>query len=264
MRDPRTYLFVSGSKPHQFPKAAATGAEIIIDLEDAVAEAEKNTARDTLIDWFSAGRQGLVRINATETAWFEDDIAVVANCQLASVMVPKADLRSLRLVSDLLPGRPLIALVETVAGLLDIQSLVRVPGVTRLAFGSLDFGLDAGIPDVGVALDPARFLIVIHSCAAGLPPPIDGVTANFADDSATRQDSCRAKSLGFSAKMCIHPRQVPIVEDCLGPSDTEVLWAQRVVDALAASSGSAVQIEGKMIDRPVAEKARAILSSHSR
>lgn len=260
MARPRSYLFVPGQRPDRFAKAAASGADtIILDLEDAVGAEFKDAARGNIVDWFAAGGQGVVRINGAETPWFAEDIAAMAACPEAVIMVPKADPETLRAVSAMLPRRKLIALVETVAGWVSLREGASVPGVVRLAFGNLDFGSDARIPGGGAVLDPARFEIVIASRLAGLPPPIEGVTVAIGEADALTQDIAHARALGFTAKLCIHPVQVVPVNAGFSPSESEIAWARGILAALEAAGGSVVQVDGKMVDRPMINQARLIL-----
>ncbi|MAS04995.1 MAG: CoA ester lyase [Ahrensia sp.] len=261
MTIPRSYLFVPGHRPDRFAKAASSGAHrIIIDLEDAVGPAEKEIARVNVADWFKGGGTGMVRINSTETPWFEADLDLLAGLESASVMVPKAAGKSLSKVGEALPGRSLIALVESVDGLVGLGDVASASGVSRLAFGNFDFSTDARIPGTGSVLDPARFQIVIASRHAGLEPPIDGVTAGFGDDEELQSDIHRVRQMGFTAKLCIHPRQVELVNKGFSPTDEEIAWAQRIVAADRASGGAVTQVDGKMVDRPMIERANTILS----
>jgi citrate lyase subunit beta/citryl-CoA lyase len=261
MHHPRSYLFVPGHRPDRFAKAASSGAHrIILDLEDAVGPDDKETARQQVVQWFAQGGDGLVRINSLDTPWFEADLAAAASFPQMHLMIPKADPQSLSKVVQVLPDRSLIGLVESVEGLVGIHAVASSPGVARLAFGNLDFGTDARIPGTGSVLDPARFQVAIASRHAGLPPPIDGVTVSLHDDSDLAADVARARDLGFTAKLCIHPRQVERVNAGFAPSQEEAEWAKRILRAIEESAGAVVQVDGKMVDRPVLERARAILA----
>lgn len=261
MIHPRSYLFVPGHRPDRFARAAASGAHrIIIDLEDAVAPGDKDAARENALQWFAGGGTGVLRVNGSDSPWYSADLEAVTRCASLVVMVPKADAASMRDVSRRIPGCPLIAVIETVAGLLEIKDVALSPGVGRLAFGNLDFGVDARIPGQGAVLDPARFAIVLQSRHAGLPPPIDGVTVAIDDEEGLRRDVAAARSLGFTAKLCIHPRQVETVNRGLAPSPAQIDWARTIVDAVSRGGGATVQIDGKMVDKPVVDRARAILA----
>jgi citrate lyase subunit beta/citryl-CoA lyase len=257
----RSLLFVPGQRPDRFSKAASGADAVILDLEDAVGPDDKAVAREHVLAWFAAGRQGLVRINGAGTPWHEDDLAALASAPPAAVMVPKAEPAALAGVAERLPGRPLVALVETVAGLAALRASAATPGVARLAFGNLDFGADARIPETGATLDPARFEIVLASRLGGLPQPIDGVTTELSDPHLIGADGARARAMGFGGKLCIHPAQVAPVNAGFAPTPAELDWAERVLAALEASGGSVVQIDGEMVDRPLVERARRLLAA---
>jgi citrate lyase subunit beta/citryl-CoA lyase len=262
MTEPSSYLFVPGHRPERFAKAAASGAHrIILDLEDAVGAQAKDLARDHVGAWFDECGQGIVRINAENTPWWQEDIALLARHQKAEVMVPKAKPDSLRRIAAELPGRPLIAIVETVEGLARLRETVQLPDVARIAFGNIDFGADARIPGVGSVLDPARFEIVLASRLGDLPAPIDGVTVSLENADEIAADITRARQIGFGAKLCIHPRQVSFVNEGFAPTEAELDWARNVVVALDAVDGDVVEVNGKMVDRPMLLRARQILEA---
>jgi len=261
MSQPRSYLFVPGDRPDRFPKAAASGAHrIILDLEDAVAPGEKSLARQAVAQWFGQGGAGIVRVNGADTPWFDTDLSMLAAYPQAELMLPKAAPGSLAGVLEQSPGHAVVALIETVEGLVHIHAVASAKGVTRLAFGNLDFGADARIPGTGPHLDPARFQIVLASRHAGLPAPIDGVTVSLQDESVLAQDIEHARNCGFAAKLCIHPRQVDRVNAGFAPSPEDIDWAHRIVGAIDESGGAVVQVDGKMVDKPVLDRARAILT----
>lgn len=259
MTQPLSYLFVPGDRPDRFAKAVASGAhEIILDLEDAVGPATKPDARDNVAAWFSNGGRGMVRINGLDMPFADLDLAMLEGAPQAAVMVPKANFDGLDKVARRLPGRVLVALVETVEGLVTIDAVAACSGVARLAFGNLDFGIDARIPGDGATLDPARFTIAIASRRARLAPPIDGVTPEMGDMDKLNADIARARALGFTAKLCIHPMQVSLVNEGFRPRPEEIDWAKRVLAAISQADG-VVQVDGKMVDAPVIARARMFL-----
>ncbi len=137
-----------------------------------------------------------------------------------------------------------------------LRELARAGGVVRLLFGSIDLMFDLDAQDDGEALHYFRSRLVLHSRAAGLPAPVDGVCTAIGDDAALAAETRRARAFGFGAKLLIHPRQVRGVHDGLAPSADERHWAGRVMAAAAAADGAAVAVDGKMVDRPVLERAR--------
>jgi citrate lyase subunit beta/citryl-CoA lyase len=270
----QTYLFVPGNRPDRFDKALASGAHrIILDLEDAVAPADKAAARAAVAQWMKHAdahqhAQVLIRINDCASAWHTEDLALASASGVPCVMLPKCESAS-QVASTLthLPmGSTVLPLIESACGVMALPAIAGAPGVARLAFGALDYMVDLNIPAHSAALDVTAAQIVIASRAAGLPTPLAGVTTEL-NASQVTADMTHARTLGFGAKMCIHPSQIAAVMAALAPSEHELAWAQQVLHAWAASSGGALQLDGKMIDRPVVLRAEHILAqaalSHS-
>ncbi len=257
----RSLLFVPGDRPERFDKAAASGAHaVVLDLEDAVAPAAKSRARDAVAAWLAGGRPALVRINAAGTAWFDDDLRMVRAAAGAGLMLPKADVDAMSQVAAAMTGRPVIALLETVAGYFGVQALAAVLGLQRIAVGSVDFAAESGIADEGEAMTAIRTQIVLASCLAGLMAPVDGVSLELTDEARILADALRSRQLGFGGKLCIHPRQVAAVGAAFRPTAAELEWAQRVLAAFEASQGAATALDGKMIDKPVVDRARRLVA----
>ncbi len=245
-----TFLFVPGDRPDRFGKAVASGADVVIlDLEDAVAPSAKEAARASVRDWLGRDR-AMVRINAPGTPWFDADAAMVA-ARGVPVMVPKAE------TPGVLAGfREVIALVETARGVEAAGELAAVPSVRRLAFGSIDLAAELGVaPEDREPFAYARSRLVIASAAAGLAPPVDGVTTDLRDPSRLAEDVRYARRMGFGGKLCVHPEQVGPVRDGFAPTEAELTWARRV---LAAGDPVSV-VDGRMVDKPVLARARHLL-----
>lgn len=259
----RTWLFVPGSTPGRFAKAVASGAEqVVVDLEDAVDPGAKVEAREAVVTWLAGGGTGWVRINGATTPWGEGDLGTLVGLEgLAGVVVPKAeDPTELERVAEAL-GRPVVALVETALGLTRAHEIARASGVKALAFGSIDFALDITAAHDHGALLLARSTLVIASRAHGLMAPIDGVTTALRDPAVTETDARRAKSLGFGGKLCIHPDQLDAVVRGFAPTADELSWARGVLGAADGAVGAVVGPDGAMLDKPVLERARAIVHS---
>lgn len=258
--DFRSLLFVPGSRPERFDKAIAAGAsQVIIDLEDAVAPQDKTAARAAVSAWLSPQRPVILRVNGAATPWFADDVALGAHAGVAAVMLPKAEQSHVERVMRA-GARAVLPLVETAAAFPTLGLLAAAHGVERLVFGSLDLQVDLGMRDAGEDdLVAFRSALVLASRAAGIAAPIDGVTVALDDEDRLREDVQRARRLGFAGKLCIHPRQVPLVNALFAPSAQEIAWARRVVAAAAAAGGGAVSVDGRMVDRPVVLRAEAIL-----
>jgi citrate lyase subunit beta / citryl-CoA lyase len=251
----RSYLFVPGNRPERFANALASGAgAVILDLEDAVPPEAKPAARKTVCQWLAEHPGAAwVRINGADTEFFADDVRALAEVRASGAMLPKAE-------SALELRMPVIALIESAVGLWNALEIARGPQVERLAFGSVDFQLDAGIQGDDEALLYARSQLVLVSRIARIASPIDGVTVQIGDATRLERDVARARDLGFGAKLCIHPNQVELVERGFAPTDEELRWARAVVSAFEQAAGNAVRLEGKLIDLPVLERARRLLA----
>jgi citrate lyase subunit beta / citryl-CoA lyase len=262
---PLTYLFVPGNRPERFAKAIDSGADrLILDLEDAVAPEGKAAARSTIAGWMQANSQHtgkvLIRINDVTTAWHADDLALASAVQPKCIMLPKCEAahQVAAVLACLTGDASVLPLIETARGLVAVHDIAAATGVARLAFGSLDYMVDLAIESGSMALDFAVAQIAVASRAAGLASPVAGVTPDM-DTARVSADMLHAKSLGFGAKMCIHPSQLAAVRAALAPTAAELAWAQRVLQAWAASGGGAIQLDGKMVDRPVVLKAEHII-----
>jgi citrate lyase beta subunit len=261
----RTYLFVPGSRPERFDKALSSGADhVIVDLEDAVPPAQKAEALNSAAAWLGENR-ALVRINAAGTEWHDAELRVLAPLDgLLGIVVPKATPASAALVASAFDERrPIFPLVESADGILAVAEIAVLPSVARLMFGSLDLALDLGIDDLSgdePGLLSARSTLALASAASGLPGPVDGVFADIADPDGLTRATRRARSLGFTAKLCIHPNQVDTVHHALAPTSADVAWARRVVMVEARTGGHATMEAGEMLDVPQYRRAARILA----
>jgi citrate lyase subunit beta/citryl-CoA lyase len=259
-----TFLFVPGDRPERFEKAFRSGADaIIIDLEDAVGPADKDTALanaqsalagDNLPEDFAA----FVRINDASDV---ERLATAPLDRLLGIVIPKAESAAhIDDVCALLPAAtPIIALIETARGVSNAHEIAHHPRVSRLAFGAIDFAADVDAT-AELVFDVARAQLVIASRSAGKPGPIESPTPRFDDSSFVEAEARRARSLGFTAKLCIHPAQIDAVARGFAPTEAEIEWATTIVSL----DGGAVQLDGAMVDKPVVDRARAILERAKR
>ena len=263
----RTYLFVPGTRIDRIPKALTSGADaIIVDLEDAVAPGDKSSARAAIARASQYAPSVFIRINGPDTEWFEDDLKLCCELRVLGVVVPKSETQDQirHAGSRTASGAVILPLVETARGYANMAELCVAPGVQRLVFGSIDFQLDLGITGEREELLFFRSGMVLASTLARIQPPVDGVTVDIENVERVEDDTLYAKRLGFGGKLCIHPRQVNTVNRCFSPSADDIAWAKRVVEAAGAANGGAVQVDGKMIDRPVLVRAQAILAARRR
>ena len=280
----RSLLAVPATKRKMVEKALASGADaVFLDLEDAVAPADKAGARGDVVralrelDW--RGRPTLYRANALDTPYFYRDLIEVveaAGDSLDAVMIPKVNwpedlhavatlLTQLELATNLDVGKvKLEAQIESADGLTNADPIARAtPRLEALHFGPGDFAASLRMPlaSIGVmdewdeAYPGHRFhyamqRIVVAARAGGLRV-LDGPVADYGDEEGLRKGCLLARSLGFDGKWCIHPAQIPVVNEAFSPTDEELEWAERVVaaykEANAAGSGS-VSVDGQMVD----------------
>ncbi len=263
----RSALFVPATKVDWIDKAAASDTDlVIVDLEDAVSESRKDEARHTLAGYLARypQRQIVVRTNSADSFHFDADMKL---CQAASgivgVMLPKAE--SYRHVDRAASAnKPIIPLIESAKGVVNLHDICRHDRVDRLSLGTLDLS-----ESVGLANDTAeavflhnwvRAQIVTATSAFGLNLALDGVFTAIADAPGLRQHVERARNFGFGGVLCIHPSQLRPVQEAFKPSPEELAWARRVVAAMQGDDG-AVALDGEMVDAPVLARAKRLLSS---
>jgi len=261
-----TFLFVPGDRPERFAKAANSTADvIIIDLEDAVAPgAGKDALRNVIAALSEAGGlNAMVRVQPVGGDHFCEQLDALSGAVaesghgLMGVVLAKADdtaaVLSLR---ERLPKElALVPLVESAAGLVAAGELAAIPGVTRLAFGAIDFSLDIGAEPLDEYLSFARSQLVVASRASGIAAPLDSPSTEIERADLVEGSARRARGYGFGGMLCIHPAQLAAIRNGFAPTKAEVEWARAVLNA----EGGAVQVEGRLVDRPITERARQIL-----
>ncbi|GAB92081.1 HpcH/HpaI aldolase/citrate lyase family protein [Gordonia rhizosphera] len=264
MSSARSYLFVPGHRHQMADKAFTRGAdEVIIDLEDAVPAADKQTARTNAREILGR-RRGWVRINAVGSADAVADLNAVAG-HAYGVRIPKVDSpRDVAWVASRLPkGTKLLCAIETARGVLAAPEIASLPGVERLALGGIDLRADLRCGTSPHALDYARSALVIASRAHGLASPIDSVFAHVNDPAALAEEARIARELGFGAKSAIHPKQLDTIHRVFMPSANDITWATTIMHALEISDGRPTTTsDGEFIDAPVEARARRILAHH--
>ncbi|MDP3621124.1 MAG: CoA ester lyase [Polynucleobacter sp.] len=264
-----TFLFVPATRPDRFAKALNSGAHgVILDLEDAVAEEDKEAARAAIRKaWpsFTAEQQQhlVIRSNAPGTRFYSADLILAEELNIGCLLIPKAEsLDQVNGAAEVLPDTAIIPMIETALGLHRIHEIANAQQVIRLALGNIDLQADLGmVCDAQESeLQVARFELVLASRLAEIAAPIDGVTPSTDDSRRIEDDAQRAKRLGFGAKLGIHPTQIPIIAKAFAPTDTEIDWAKRVIKADQDSKGGVVKLDGRMIDRPVVILAKRLLA----
>lgn len=277
----RSLLYVPANNDKFIAKAHTRGADaVILDLEDSVPDGERDGARARLAESIaSVGQSGadpLVRINRPLRDMVKDvEAAVKAGAR--ALMVTKLDgAAHLRLVAELVDevereaGRPrgevkLIPMIETADAFFRAHQVARASmRNAAMVLGGEDFAMDIGIVPDGETLAMPKQMIAIAARSAGLMPlGFMGTVADYTDIEAFRATVRRSKKFGFEGASVIHPSGVPILNEEMTPSADEVDHARRVVDAYAEAEAKglgAITVDGKMIDVPVAERAKRVLA----
>ncbi len=266
LRALRSLLFVPGNRPDRFQKALNSSADAVcFDLEDAVPIAQKSEAR-TVIGAFPMSGPAKVgrflRINGLATIDGLRDLLALTEADHApdALLVPKvAAPREMDLISTLLNGAPpLIAILETAAGVEAASAIAAHPRVAALLFGSADYCADTGAAMQWEGLAYARGRIIAAATAHHVLA-IDGVWSDVQDDEGALADTQRIRRLGFRARAAIHPRQVPFIHQGLAPPTAELAKAHKVVAAFEAGGGAAILVDGVMIDQPLYESALTVI-----
>jgi citrate lyase subunit beta/citryl-CoA lyase len=281
VRAPRSLLFTPATSTRKLDKAFASAADgVIVDLEDAVAIAEKPQARMTIAERLSSPlpRPVFVRVNGLATPYCWEDLLAVASPHLDGIVLPKAEqasdivtvdwlLTQLERQRGIAPGRiGVIPIIETAKGIAGVGAVAAAsPRIRQIAFGVVDLAADMGLDlaDEDGAIQSARFAIAVASRAAGLPGPLDTAFVDIANPERLRLSASRARAMGYAGKSCIHPSQIEVVNAVFSPTPAERERAQRIVDAFtAAESGgqAALTVDGVMIDYPVVTWARRIIA----
>ena len=263
MSEPRSWLFVPADSEKKIAKALASDADaVIFDLEDSIAPARKEQARQILKDLpaRSEGPQWWVRINPLDSEHFKADLGLFASADFEGVVLPKAesgaDVAQLAHRTGNLPVHAIVT--ETAASLFGLLSY-RDPKspLAAMSWGAEDLSAALGASskygadgELGFTYKLARSLCLAGAAAAGVQP-VDGIFADFKDDKGLRAEAEAAALEGFTGKLAIHPAQVPIINAAFAPSKDQIAHARSVVAAFAAEPGAGVlSVGGKMVDRP--------------
>ncbi|MBD8133926.1 HpcH/HpaI aldolase/citrate lyase family protein [Peribacillus frigoritolerans] len=273
----QSYLFVPGDKERIIKKALTSDADIvIIDLEDAIAEDEKENARQvlsTIVEEVNLQQRPVgVRINGIDTGHWQADLKVVFKSNIKWIMLPKCesaeDIEQLiHLVEqNYISNFSIIPLIESAKGVLNAYKIATShDSIQRLAFGSVDYLLDIGaVPSKQeTELLFARSMLINSSVAAGIESPIDCPYIDFNNEEGFIETVTNAKYLGMQAKLLIHPKQIELLHKLYKPSDEEINQSKAIVQLFeeALSNGkAAIAYQGKMIDYPVYKQAKRNIS----
>lgn len=288
----RSFLFAPGNVPRRVEKALGLDADaVILDLEDSVGAADKAATRVPVAQALGRPRRGraYVRVNAPSSAFCYRDLVETVRSGLDGLVVPKiesaADLHavdwlvaSLEREQGLAEGSiDLMPIIETASGVQRIDRILQARSlrpyrgawrVKRVAFGAADYANDLGLsPTLDEAeLADARSRLVLSSRAAGMENPIDSPWFHFKEAAAFARALERSRRSGFQGRLCVHPDQIAAVNAAYLPSAAEIAAAERIVTAFReaeARGAAAIQVDGQMVDYPVAYRAQALLDAVS-
>ena len=279
----RTMLYLPGNNPNMLTRGWLFGADgLILDLEDAVAAVEKDTARILVSKFLAHGEFGgcevTVRINGVDTDLWRDDLAAVVPMErLDGIRAPKVEsaetvkildeeLSSLEEKNGLPQGKlKLFCLLETAKGIWNAYDIATAsPRVAAIIPGGEDLRADLRTErsEDGTELEWARRMLVFAARAAGVDP-LDTVYSRVTDDAGLRRETEFIKQLGFAGKSVIHPNQIAVVHDVFTPTEAEIERARKIIEAAreAAERGQgAVTVDGRMVDVPVVKRAEYTLA----
>lgn len=296
---PRSYLYVPGNVPRMLDKALGRGADaLIVDLEDAVPLSGKAAARSAVRDWLSGrpprsglasgagpvppgegpehGTQLWVRVNPGTAG--HEDIRAVCLPAVTGVVVAKTDSAGqLARVDEVLSageraeGLPrgalrVVPLLESAAAVLRAEEIALAPRVARLQLGEADLRADLGVGPGGDERELlyVRSRIVLVSAAAGIDAPVAAASTDFRDLDRLRESTIALARLGFVGRSCVHPAQVPVVNEVFTPGPDQVDRARELVErfdrANAGGIGVIVDRDGRMVDEAVVRQARRLLA----
>lgn len=268
----RTLLVTPALDPARFSKAQEVGADMgLLDLEDGVPMALKAEARRIAVEYLARPRPGIpmaVRINSLRTPdGLRDVLAMLdAGARPDSILLPKvespAELQQLdELLGASIPQASLLAIVETVRGVSAVDSIATsTPRLRGLIFGAADMSAQLGVPLTWEPLLYARSRIAMAASLAGICA-IDSPFFDLEDGTGLVEETRRARALGFTGKVVIHPQQVPLIHEALRPSAVMVDHALRVVAQAGDGKGGIHVVGGNMVGPPLVAAARRVLAS---
>lgn len=261
-----TYLFVPATRLDRASKALDGDADhVIIDLEDAVETWNKDVVRSSLKEFDKTISQPYwLRINAAHTADYAHDVVMIQTLDhVAGVLLPKAEsalsITALHQATNL----PIIGVIETAKGVLNIDSMATATGLMAMTYGCLDLAkslaMTLGTPASKAVLDRIRTDLLLHSAVNELNAPIETIYADFNDDDGVGKFAKFAKDFGFGGQLVIHPKQIAPIQSATVHDDAMIDFAKAVLDHHEATGEAVFSVQGKMVDLPVIEWARGVL-----
>ena len=273
-------MFCPGNHPRKLEKVFEAGGDaVILDLEDAGAGAEKPATRAAVVEALKRPRRcrGYVRVNAYDTEFCYGDLCEIIGPWLDGIVLPKLesveDIRSVDwLLENLERERGMeigsvdvMPIIETAKGQNAVRQIAQADTrIRRLSFGAGDYTKDLGMEwSLGeTELASMRAEMVMASRLGELEPPVDTVFIHIREHDAFRASCDLVRDLGFQGKMCIHPDQVPVANVAFTPTEEQLAFAHKVIEAFAeaeAKGSASIQIDGYFVDYPIVDKAKRII-----
>lgn len=282
-RPRRSVLYIPGNNLRALEKAKGLAADaLILDLEDSASPEQKGEARDivrTVVEARGFGRREVViRVNALDTMWAEDDLRMAAAAGPDAVLIPKVNgpedlakaVARLQAAGARMPVT-LWAMIETPLAVLNLKEIAAAAkgyGLSCCVVGTNDLAKDtrASIAGARFAITPWLSMTVLAARAAGIDV-VDGVYNDFKDEAGFRAECEQGKALGMDGKTLIHPSQISACNEVFSPSEQDIAWAEKVIAAFALPENAArgvITVEGKMVERlhlAMAERVAAIAAA---
>ena len=271
----RSLLFIPGNNPSMLQNADVFITDaVIFDLEDAISIKEKNNARNLVRNYLLTSgvlpKNVVLRVNSFDSQWFKKDIELLLTGKIDYLLVPKIDNDTLRMVDNYLNDfeivnklqkTKLIALIETVKGVVQLPLFAENNRLFALFLGAEDLANNLQIKrtEESEEIFYARSQVIYNAISNDLIP-IDTPYTNINNSEGLKNDCEKAFSFGMKAKAAIHPNQLETINQVFSPSSEDIEWAKGVVDKFNENpSLGAFQYKGKMVDKPIIDKAQKIL-----
>lgn len=276
----RTYLFAPGNHARRAEKAFTLDCDaVILDLEDAVAVAEKPATRALVVETLkqNPGKRGYVRVNAWDTEFCFNDILAVTGPWLTGLVLPKVEEAAQVIAVDWILANierdkgmevgaiDLLPIIETGKGVANVRAIAAAATrVRRLSFGAGDYTKDMSMrwTLAETEIDHARAEIALASRAEGLEPPVDSVWIHIKDTDGLIRSAEKVRDMGYQGKLCIHPDQIGPTNGVFTPTEEQIAFAEKVVAAFEEAEArglASIQMDGYFIDYPIVDQARRTL-----
>lgn len=268
-----TYLFLPAHDARKATRALTSGADaVVFDLEASVPDDHKDAARKAVRTYLNDPKPRAtelwVRVNPTGPA-LDADVASIDWSRADGVVVARAEDPAILARLSAAGARRILPLIESATGFGALHGLASAAGVERFAIGTWDLLVDLALfavtdPDESELIWQLRGQLVVASRQLGLAPPIDGICATLDNDARLHALCIRGRQLGFAGKLLVHPRQIPLVKALFGPDEERAAYAREIVHAFEAGLADghgAIRVRDVLVDRPMVERARALLTS---